>query len=152
MFHLFERFAMSAIGGVLPTPARIKRAIIGYAIVGILALTAYVAAVVGLCLYVARQEGPIAAAFLVAALAIASALVALAVMSYLDRRARLQALLLRQQALSAQGQMMGLFQGQVLGSLHPLLPAMIRQSPIASTVMVACIAYALAKSKGAGRS
>ncbi|SMD01529.1 hypothetical protein SAMN05880593_11553 [Rhizobium sp. RU36D] len=142
---------MTAMGGVLPTPAAIKRSIVGYFVIGLLLLTAYVALVVGLCLYVAREEGPITAAFLVAALAVASALIALAIMGYLDRRARMQALILRQQALSMQGAMAP-FQGQLMGALHPLLPVMIRQSPIASTVVVACLAYALAKSKGVGRS
>lgn len=151
MFNLIERLAMTAIGNALPTPGRIKRSLIGYVLVGLFFLTAYVGAVAGLFLYVAREEGAVAAAFLLAALAVASALVALAVLAYLDRRARMRTLLMRQQALVMQAQAMSPLQGQILGTLHPLLPAMIRQSPIASAIVVASLAYALAKSKGLGR-
>lgn len=144
MIGLIERFALTTARGYLPTPARIRRKVIGYTIITLLVATAYVLVVVGGTIYLAETAGMVAATFLVALSAIAVALLAMAIMAYLDRRARIEAMLLRQQ-------MAGSMQNQMLGVLNPLLPVIIRQSPVASAVMVASLAYAIARSRGVGR-
>lgn len=145
MYAIFQRMALSAMGGYMPSPARIRRSIIGGAIIAIFLLTAYVAAVIGAAIYVAEQEGAVMASFLVAAIAAASALVTMAIVSHLNRRAQIRAMMMMQAQPAVS------LQSQLLGALGPDVNLLVRQSPIASVVVVAALAYALARSQGLGR-
>lgn len=143
MGNLVERIVMTAMNGFLPSAARVRRSVVGYGIVFVLLLTAYIAAVAGGSIYLAQEAGAVAAAFLVAIAALAAAVMALAVMAYLDRRARIEALLMQRRAAT--------MSNELLGTLAPQLPMMVRDSPVATAVMVASLSYALARSWGIGR-
>lgn len=120
-----------------------KRSAIGGVLIALFLLTAYGALVTALALWVSVEAGPVAAALVVAAAAIAAALVTLAVVAVLNRQTE-QARIARQLAMRSQVD-------PLASGLMRELPEMVRQSPIASTALVAAFVYVLAKSRGFGR-
>ena len=66
MLPLFRQLGILAFGRVQPTATRITRSLIGGAIVGVLALTAYVALLLALGFYLSSEFGAIYAALIVA--------------------------------------------------------------------------------------
>lgn len=120
-----------------------KRSAIGGVLITLFLLTAYGALVTALALWVSVEAGPVAAALVVAAAAIAAALVTLAVVAVLNRQTE-QARIARQLGMRSQVD-------PLASGLMRELPEMVRQSPIASTALVAAFVYVLAKSRGFGR-
>ncbi len=120
-----------------------KRSAIGGVLIALFLLTAYGALVTALALWVSTEAGVVAAALVVAAAAIAAALVTLAVVAVMNRQTE-QARIARQLAMRSQAD-------PLASGLMRELPEMVRQSPIASTALVAAFVYVMAKSRGFGR-
>lgn len=120
------------------TVARLRRSLLVCVLVSILALTAYVAGIIAVTLVVARTEGMVVAASLVCAATACAAILILIVFMAIERRER------RLRVLRA-GATASAVQASLMGGLQPDLPRMVRESPIATTLMVAFLAYALTK-------
>lgn len=137
-----QQVALAATGQAA-LAARLRRArrnAIGYLIVGLLGVTAYIALVIAAAIYVARRADPMVAALLVAACAILVGLVVLIALTILNRRD--ERLMLVQQIAAREA-----FQANMLAGLFPSLPGMVRATPIATTVLFGCLAYALTRSR-----
>ncbi|MHB0952410.1 MAG: hypothetical protein ACYC10_10810 [Allorhizobium sp.] len=138
-----ELLAAMAIRRVEPVVADVKRNSVAAFVATVLFLTAYVALVVALALYVSSEAGPVAAAIVVALTAIALGLFVIAVVMILNRQARRRAMIQRQ--IRAQTN------DPLSAGLLAALPAMIQESPVATTVMIGSLVFALAKAGGYGR-
>lgn len=138
-----EVLASLALRRARPVVEGVKRNSVAAVLLIVLFVTAYVALVVALALYVAETAGPVMAALTVALTAIALALVVIAVMMVLNHQARKEALM-RQQMAAAAGD-------PLTTGLIAEVPLMMRESPIATTAMIGCLVYALAKVGGVGR-
>lgn len=140
---LAELLAAMAIRRVEPVIADVKRNSIAAFVATVLFLTGYVALVVALALYVSSKAGPVAAAMVVALTAIALALFVIAVVMILNRQARRRAMIQRQIRAQASD--------PLSAGLLAALPGMIQESPVATTVMIGSLVFALAKAGGYGR-
>ncbi|MGV8937257.1 MAG: hypothetical protein ACOH2J_09055 [Allorhizobium sp.] len=143
MLNLAEQLVHMAMREVRPAAREMKRTTLSLAVAGVLFATAYVALVISAAYYISFWEGPVMAGLVIAAAAIALALVVIAVMMMANRRSRLIAMAERR-AVPRQG-------GNLAIGLASQLPGMVRESPIATTVMVASLAFAVARANGFGR-
>lgn len=106
-----------------------------YAIIGLFALTAYVALIYALGLAVSREYGPMTAALSIAGITIVAALAALLVLSLRARRVR-RLRELRTRSTVAAG---------TSAAAAALVPMMVRASPVGSLVAVAVLAYVVSR-------
>lgn len=143
MGNLAEQLAYMVLGQVRPAAREIRRTALTFVVCGVLFATAYIALVMSAAFYVSYREGPVIAGLVIAAAAILLALVVIVVMMVANRQARLVAM-----AQSRVGPPPG---GNLAVGLVSQLPGMVRESPIATTVMVASLAFALARANGFGR-
>ncbi|MGV3550552.1 hypothetical protein [Rhizobium sp.] len=106
-----------------------------YAIVGLFALTAYVALLYALGLAISQEYGPMVAALSIAGLTILAALIALLVLSVRARRLR------RMRALRTRSTMAA----GTSAAAAAMVPMMVRASPVGSLVAVAVLAYVVSR-------
>ena len=106
-----------------------------YAIVGLFALTAYVALLNALGLAISQEYGPMVAALSIAGLTILAALMALLVLGLRARRLR------RLRALRARSTMAA----GTSAAAAAMVPMMVRASPVGSLVAVAVLAYVVSR-------
>lgn len=112
-----------------------------YAIVALLALTAYGALLYALGLAISNEAGPMVAALSIAGLTIALALIVLLYLKMRARRIRrLQALRTRS-AMSAGSS----------AALAAVVPMMVRASPVGSLLAVGVLAYVMSRAGQGGR-
>jgi len=143
MGNLAEQLIYMVLGQVRPAAREMKRTALTFAVCGVLFATAYVALVMSAAFYVSFREGPVVAGLVIAAGAILLALVFIAVMMVVNRQARLVDMAQRRMAPPPGG--------NLAVGLASQLPGMVRESPIATTVMVASLAFAVARANGFGR-
>jgi hypothetical protein len=122
-------------GGIKSTTRNLVVSLIVYAIVGLLALTAYVALLYALGLAISRPYGPMVAALSIAGATIVLALIALLVLNIRARRAKQLRMLRTRSVLSA---------GTSAGAAA-LVPMLVRASPVGSMAAVAVLAYVVSR-------
>lgn len=106
-----------------------------YGIVGLLALTAYVALIYAMGLAISDMYGPMIAALSIAGATILAALIALLILRLWARRLRrLRAL--RSRSAAAAG---------TSAALATVVPMMVRASPVGSLLAVAVLAYVVSR-------
>lgn len=106
-----------------------------YAIVGLFALTAYVALLYAMGLAIADDYGPVIAALSIAGITILAAAIALLVLQLRARRQRrLRALRARSAAAAGTS-----------AALATMVPMMVRASPVGSLLAVAVLAYVVSR-------
>lgn len=106
-----------------------------YAVVGLFALTAYVALLYAMGLAIADDYGPVVAALSIAGVTILAALIALLVLQLrARRRRRLRALRARSAAAAGTS-----------AALATMVPMMVRASPVGSLLAVAVLAYVVSR-------
>ena len=106
-----------------------------YAIVGLFALTAYVALLYAMGLAIADDYGPVIAALSIAGITILAAAIALLVLQLRARRQRrLRALQARSAAAAGTS-----------AALATMVPMMVRASPVGSLLAVAVLAYVVSR-------
>ena len=142
MAGLVEQLMRMALRDFGPKAEEIKRVTWAYLLAALLFITAYVALVMSAAFYISFYEGPVMAGLVIAAAAIVIALIVIVVVMIMNRQTRLRALAYRNAYASQPNLMAGAFSQ---------LPNMVRESPIATTVMMASFAFALAKASGIGR-
>ena len=122
-------------GRIRSTTHEFALSLVVYAIIGLFALTAYVALLYALGLAISQEAGPMVAALSIAGITILAALIALMVLSLRARRIRrLRAL--RTRSTVAAG---------TSAAAAALVPMMVRASPVGSLVAVAVLAYVVSR-------
>ena len=106
-----------------------------YMIVGLFALTAYVALVYAMGLAISDRYGPMIAALSIAGSTVLAALIALLVLQLRARRLRRQRAL-RARSAAAAG---------TSAALATMVPMMVRASPVGSLLAVAVLAYVVSR-------
>lgn len=122
-------------GRIRSTTHELALSLTVYAIIGLFALTAYVALLYALGLAISLEYGPMVAALSIAGITILAALVALLILRLRARRLRrLRAL--RTRSTVAAG---------TSAAAAALVPMMVRASPVGSLVAVAVLAYVVSR-------
>jgi hypothetical protein len=122
-------------GRIRSTTHELAVSLVVYAIIGLFALTAYVALLYALGLAIAEEAGPMIAALSIAGITIVAALFALMVLSLRARRIR------RLRALRARSTMAA----GTSAAAAAVVPMMVRASPVGSLVAVAVLAYVVSR-------
>jgi len=125
----------SLTGRIKSSTHELAISLVIYAIVGLFALTAYVALLYAMGLAIAVEYGAIVAALSVAGLTILAALIALLVLRLRARRQR-KLRELRARSAAAAG---------TSAALATMVPMMVRASPVGSLLAVAVLAYVVSR-------
>ncbi|KPF46171.1 hypothetical protein [Rhizobium sp. AAP43] len=143
MFPLFRQLGVVAFGRVKPAARRLSRSLIGGAIAAVFGMTAYVALLVALGLYLSQFFGPVLAALGVAGITALAAGIVVLVVQRINRRAQLR-LEARQRA--ARSRLPDPMTLQLLAGI----PALMKGRSILTTAAIAAMVFAVVKSQGAG--
>jgi hypothetical protein len=130
------------VGSFLPTTEKVQRNALGGAIIAVLVITAYIASMIGAWFALLPYYGPAISCALIAVGTLFVALIVWGVTAELNRRAR-HKLQLERQARAAS------IDSQLVQGAMSTMPAMLRESPVATLVFVSGLAYALMKSQRA---
>lgn len=130
-----SKLVSSLTGRIKSSTHEFAISLVIYAIVGLFALTAYVALLYAMGLAIAAEHGPIVAALSIAGLTILAALIALGVLKLRARRQR-RLRELRARSAAAAG---------TSAALATMVPMMVRASPVGSLLAVAVLAYVVSR-------
>jgi hypothetical protein len=125
----------SLTGRIKSSTHELAISVVIYAMVGLFALTAYVALLYAMGLAIAAEYGAIIAALSIAGLTILAALIALLVLKLRARRQR-RLRELRARSAAAAG---------TSAALATMVPMMVRASPVGSLLAVAVLAYVVSR-------
>jgi hypothetical protein len=144
MLPLVRQLGILAFGRVQPTATRITRSLIGGAIVGVLALTAYVTLLLALGLYLSAELGAVLASLIIAGSTALCGLVVILIVQAMNRATerRMEA---RRRAAKAQ------LPDPVMLQLLAGVPAMMKGRSLLTTAAIAALVFGLAKMQGVGR-
>ncbi|SOC82079.1 hypothetical protein SAMN05421890_0468 [Ensifer adhaerens] len=142
---LISQIAQAAARGLEPSTERLQRSVVGAAVMAIFALIALLSLFATGWFAVYEQQGPVVASACMTFTAVVLALLAWAIVTILNRRARriweAERLEAERRRLAASGSR----SGAVLALTE--LPGLVRASPVITILSVAGIAYALMKSR-----
>lgn len=144
MLPLFRHLGVLAFGKVQPTATRITRSLIGGAIVGILALTAYVALLMALGIYLSGELGAIYAALIIAGLTAMCGVIVILVVHAMNKATERRMEARRRAAKSQLPDPMTL---QLLAGV----PGMMKGRSLLTTAAIAALVFGVAKMQGVGR-
>lgn len=115
-----------------------SRSLLAYVLIFVFGLTAYVFGIIAVTMALVRTEGMLMAAIIVCGGTALAALLVLVWLKLAEARARRRRMIERSMALQAA-------EASALSALTPRLPRLLGASPIASTVIAGCLAYALTR-------
>lgn len=144
MLPLFRHLGILAFGKVQPTATRITRSLIGGAVVGVLALTAYVALLLAIGFYLSDELGPVYAALIIAGVMALCSIVVILVIQAMNKATERRMEARRRAAKSQLPDPMTL---QLLAGI----PAMIKGRSLLTTAAIAALVFGVAKMQGIGR-
>lgn len=141
---LISQIAQAAARGLEPSTERLQRSVAGAAVMAIFALIALLSLFATGWFAVYEQQGPVVASAWMTFTAVVLALLAWAIVTILNRRARR---IWEAERLEAERRLAasGSRSGAVLALTE--LPGLVRASPVITILSVAGIAYALMKSR-----
>ncbi|CAH0341942.1 hypothetical protein [Rhizobium sp. CECT 9324] len=143
MLQLMQSLSVLAFGKVRPTARRVARSLIGAVVAGLFGLTAYIALLIALGIFLSREFGPLAAALIVAAATAFVAIMVVVVIGAFNRRSE-RRILARQRAARAR------LPDPVTLQILAGLPTMMRGKSLLATAAIAAVVFVLAKSQGSG--
>lgn len=144
MLPLFQQIGILAFGKVKPTARRFTRLLVGGAVAAVFGLTAYVALLIALGLYLAEMLGGPLAALIVAAVAGVCALIVVAVVQSMNRRTELRAEA-RQRAAKAR------LPDPVTLQLLAGVPALLKGRSLIGVATVAALVYGVTRMQNSDR-
>lgn len=144
MLPLFRQLGILAFGRVQPTATRFTRSLIGGAIVGVLALTAYVALLLALGFYLSSEFGAIYAALIVAGVTALCGLIVILIVQSMNKATERRMEARRRAAKSQLPDPMTL---QLLAGV----PALMKGRSLLATAAIAALVFGVAKMQGVGR-
>ncbi|THV20674.1 hypothetical protein [Peteryoungia ipomoeae] len=144
MLPLFTQLGVVAFGRIKPTYEQVTRSVIAGAVAAIFGLTAYVALLVALGIYIADFHGALWAALAVAMLNALLAIVVIVGVKIANRQAQRR---VEAQQRAARSRLPDPVTLQLLASV----PALLKGRSLITTAAIAAMVFAVAKSQGAGR-
>lgn len=143
MLGLLARLSLVAAEGVKPRIERAKRSAVAGMIAGFCFLVAIVAGIVSGWIFLAAEIGAGPAGLVIAGIAVLLGLVALAIVSVINRREERRRMFLQTATLAATD--------PITTGLMGRLPGMLKVNPVVGVAAVGMLAYLFARSQGIGR-
>lgn len=144
MLPLFQQLGILAFGSVKPTARRLSRLLIGGAVAALLGLTTYVALLLALGIYLSSLVGAPLAAVIIAGGTALCALIVVAVIQMINRRAELK-MEARRRAARAR------LPDPVTLQLLAGLPGLIKGRSLLGAAAVAALVYGVTRMQGSDR-
>ncbi|HWU63623.1 MAG TPA: hypothetical protein VN112_16510 [Ensifer sp.] len=142
MDFLISQIAQAAARGLEPSTERLQRSVVGAAVTAIFAAIALVSLFATGWFAISERQGPVVASAYMTIAALVLSLLAWAIVTVLNRRARRVWEEERRRIAAASSARTG---GTLLALTE--LPALVKSSPVITILSVAGIAYALMKSR-----
>ncbi|MBC2772097.1 hypothetical protein H6M51_04445 [Rhizobium sp. AQ_MP] len=143
MFPLFRQLGVVAFGKVRPTARRLGRSVLAGAVAAVLGLTAYVALLFALGIYLTGIMGPVLAALVIAIGTAILAVIVIAVVQFMNRRTELR---MKARQRAARARLPDPMTLQLLAGV----PALMKGRSLLTAAVIAAVVYGVAKSQGVG--
>lgn len=143
MFPLFRQLGVVAFGRVRPTARRLGRSVLAGAVAAVLGLTAYVALIFALGIYLTGIMGPVLAALVIAIGTAILAVIVIAVVQSMNRRTEIR---MKARQRAARARLPDPMTLQLLAGV----PALMKGRSLLTAAVIAAVVYGVAKSQGVG--